>query len=399
MAADSGASRRVPVRVVSGALVLLLASVAAALVAGCKSDQRISVAELQKREAELAAARDPEPVSVNPTELNLTEVRPVTVSAGDVLTITLTGIKDEYSELAVRARVHQAGRVSLPLVGWVDVGGKSLEEVEQAIYAAFVPGVVKQLSVFCELTGPEATTVMVAGAAAQRGLITLRSDERNVLYALARSGGFAPGTSGRIRVRPIRADRPEVVYDLMNVNDVRRAMTAPPLESGDLVAVEPAITSAVYVMGLVKIPQTIPIAPEGTLPVSRAVAAAGGLLDFLEPEEATVVRKLADGSNVHVKLALADIIAGKAPDFELRPGDIFEVPHTGDTLLRSWALNNIRIGPFGVGTIWDPVAEYRYQRALDEDSIGGGSFRQSVLDTVRFGLPNVIVPAIQPPAP
>jgi hypothetical protein len=76
------------------------------------------------------------------------------------------------------------------------------------------------------------------------------------------------------------------------------------------------------------------------------------------------------------------------------------VPHTPGTRFRAWVLANIRLGPFGVSAVWDPIAGYRYQKALDQDErrFGQqGGFGQSILDTVRFGLPNVIVPPVLPP--
>ncbi len=359
---------------------------------GC-TDNRMSFSEFQELERESAAV---EPVRVDPAVLGLTELRPYSLGRGDILSISLLGLSGPYAETAVRARVHDDGRILLPLVGPLSVAGLTVAEVERRVYDAYVPQYVKDLTVFVELVGPETTTVVVVGATGQPGLVPLRSNERNILYAVARAGGFGPAGSGLVRVRPIDPDRPEETYDLADVNDLRRALTAPPLNSGDLVTVEPAPVSAIYVTGLLNAPGPIPVPKDGKLPISRAIAAAGGLVDFLEPQEATLWRRLPDGRQVRTRLVIADIMAGRAPDFDLLPGDLLEVPHTLDTRLRQWAAQNIRIGPFGVTAVYDPVADYR-ARVLRGDN-GGDNWRRSLLHTLGTGVPELIVPPVPAPA-
>lgn len=359
--------------------------------AGCKQDDRISFAELQSREMGL---RQTEPVPVRSTDLALNELRPYTVGPGDVLQITMTGLVDAYLPILVKVRVHSEGQVELPQVGPIKVAGMTLQQVEEAVIAAHVPQYVKVLSVYAELVGPEATTVMVTGGAAKPGLVTLQRNQRSILYALATAGGFGGTASTRVRVRPIRPEEDELVYDLADVNDVRRAMTARPLESGDIVTVEGASSSAVYVTGLVNLPGPVLVPPDSSVSVLHAVYACGGLRDLLDPVEATLVRTLADGKRAHVKLDLEGILAGKEPDIALRAGDILTVPHTSDTRLREWAINNLRIGPFSMGVAYDPLAQYNVHQALNEDLGFGRSIRQ----TLQYGIPNLLVPQVPIPA-
>jgi len=368
--------------------VLALAAVLV-FIPGC-ADTRISLDELNKLEAEAAQV---EPVELKTADLALTEVRPYTVGPNDILNITLTGLAEQYAQTMLTLRVHDDGTIMLPMVGKVEVAGLDLKEVEKALYDAHVPKYVKDMSVFVELGGPEETTVVVVGAAGASGPVRLPRNERNVLYALARAAGFSPAGSGRVYIHPARPERPELTYDLTDINDLRRALLAPPLESGDMVVVESAETSAVYVIGLVNAPGPIPVPQKGKLSLVRTVAAAGGLRDFLEPEEATLWRTLPDGQQVRVKLALADVMTGKIPDMDLRPGDILDVPHTAETRFREWFAANIRLGPFGVTAMYDPVADYRARllRDRDDDSL----YRRSLLGTLSTGLADLLIP----PAP
>jgi protein involved in polysaccharide export with SLBB domain len=364
---------------------------------GCRADKRITLVELTKLEQEIAEVPD---VPLEHEELALTDFRPYRVRSRDVLAIRLTGLQeqDRYAETILQARVHDDGTITLPVVGSVKVAELDLGEVEQAVVAAHVPDVVKDLSVYVELVGPDNTTVLVLGAAGIPGLVKLGQNERNPLYALAAAGGFSPTSSGRVYVRPIRPEREEVTYDLNDVNDVRRALLGPPLESGDVLVVEAADESVVYLSGLLNAPGPIPIPPRKTISVLRAIAASGGLVDFLEPKEATLWRRLADGSQVQVRVDLAAIRAGYEPDLALRAGDILDVPHTAETRFRQWFAQNITIGPFGVRAVYDPVADYRTRILRDRNGSGDSIIRQSLLQSLGAGVSELLIPPVTPPA-
>lgn len=363
---------------------------------GCK-DNRITVGEMKQIEAHLAQ-RDP--VAVDPAQLALTDMHPYRIRPGDVLAVRMVGLQqDRYAMTPLQVRVYADGKISLPVVGNVQVGGLELGAAEQAIIAAHVPSVVKDMSVYIELTGPEATTVFVTGAVNQPGILALRQNERNVIYAVALSGGFTPASSGRIKVTRIRPERGEIHLDLYDPNDLRRALLGPPLEPGDIVDVEAAEASVIYVTGVLNAPAPLMIPPRTELSLLRVLAASGGLTDFIGPNEATLRRRLANGDFVQVKLDLAKIQLGEAEDIALRAGDILEVPHTVDSRLRQWFAENIRVGPFGVTATYDPVADYR-ARILRNDRNDESVFRRTLLNTFGVGLSDLLVPLpVAPVAP
>lgn len=356
------------------AIVLPSISVALVTLTGC-TDTRISVQELAQREQAIVNAT---PVEVQPQNLGLTELRPYQVGPGDVLNVAINGLPVEGAAPAaapgpLHVRVHPDGKIALPLVGEVHVAGLTLAGVEEAITAAYVPNYVKTVAIFVEVaTADEPTTVIVRGAAGIPGLVTLKNNQRNIIYAVSLAGGFGPTASGGVRVQPIRPDQPAAVYNLTDVNDVRRALLAAPLQSGDMIVVEAEQISAVYVTGLVNIQGAIPVPPGSKLSLVRAIAHAGGLRDFLEPREATLWRRLPDGSDVRVKLNIADMIALKQPDIDLLPGDVIDVPHTLETRAREWAMTNLKFGPFGVGVSYDPVQYALFQSAASNNNNTAG---------------------------
>ncbi len=376
-----------------GRLLLLPALL---LPTACKSDNRISLADMMQREHALAEAPA---VPIEHERLALTDFHPYQVGPRDVLGIQMTGLMDDrYAPTVLQVRVHRDGTISLPVVGSIKVGGLDLGQVEQAIIDAHVPDVVTDMAVYVELAATENTTVLVLGAAAAPGLVKLAHNERNPLYAIASAGGFSTTSSGRVRLKPIRPERHELVFDFNDVNDVRRALSGPPLESGDVLTVEAAENAAVYVGGLVNRPGPILIPPDSTLSVVRAVTAAGGLRDYLDVKEATLVRKLTDGDQVHVKLDLGKMLVGRAPDLELKPGDVLQIAHTADTFVQEWFFQNVMVGPFSVGMRYDPLAQYNASRAI-RSSRGayGGSLSQSITNSLASSIPSLLIPPV--PAP
>ncbi|MBL8880945.1 MAG: polysaccharide biosynthesis/export family protein [Phycisphaerales bacterium] len=371
----------------------LLAAIA---LAGC-DDTRITVQQLREREWEFehqrTLATTTQPADAAAAALTLADTQPLRVGPRDVLNITLTGVTNPYIDTELKARVHDNGTIRLPQVGSIPVNGLSLTEVEEAIHRAHVPNISKDLTVHVEVTAPEPVTVFVVGSNGQRGIVRLANNQRNVIYALAQSNAYGAAASGMVRVRPAAGGADEVVYNLGDQNDIRRALQSPPLRSGDTIVIETAPPSTIYLTGLVLAPGPQPIPRDSKLTLMRAISSAGGLVDFLEPDEVTLWRVLPDGGQVRAKVNLTDVLSGKEEDIVLAAGDIVDVPHTVKTRVRAWIAQNVRIGPFGVTAVYDPVQEYRFRRALEDQNNNSG-FGQSILDTVRFGLPNAVVPPV-----
>jgi protein involved in polysaccharide export with SLBB domain len=361
--------------------------------AGCaQKDNRIDVARLRQLEQHHV---DQQPVleEVPLEQLALTDVRPYRYVVDDELLIEVAGLREEVHEPELlRVRVRDGGSITMPGVGQIQAEGLTAAELEQKITDAYVPSRVKRpISVFVELQRPQETTVLVTGSAMAPGLVRLRQNQRNVLYALAAANGFVEGSSGEIHVVPARPGRPALTYNLRNPNDVRSALLAPPLESGDTVVVRAAQSSVVYLTGLVNVPGPIPLPLGESVSLVRAVAAAGGLVDFLEPQEATLWRKLDDGKQVRVKLDMAKIMVGEEDDIALLAGDVLDVPHTAHTRFRQWFAQNIRFGPFGVTAVYDPVADYR-ARILRDDNNDNSLLRYSIINSLGGGITNIVAP-------
>ncbi|MGE3180540.1 MAG: polysaccharide biosynthesis/export family protein [Phycisphaerae bacterium] len=372
-----------------GAGVLSSTLVIMVCIAGCH-DNRMSLGEFTQYNERLRSADDQEIV---PTSLSLTDFQEYKIQPNDVLMVNMMGVDDptSYRLVQLQVRVNHNGKIVLPQVGEIHLAGLDFAAAETAIVNAHKEFIPEAFPVYLELVGPDNTTVLVNGAAEQPGLVSLPKNERNILYAMARAGAFGLSSSGIIHYKPISPSREAETFDLTNINDVRRVLTAPALESGDMITVEAADANVVYITGLTNTPGPIPVPRSGSLSLMRAVAAAGGLRELIDVKEATLVRKMQDGEQVRVKLNVKDIHEGKSPDIALVAGDVLQLPHTADTRFQDWVNTNV-IRSTSVGVRYDPLQQYNTRRIIDQQNRNS-----SVADSVLLNLSDLLLPSPQPP--
>jgi polysaccharide biosynthesis/export protein len=144
------------------------------------------------------------------------------VRAGDVLRVEVL----EDSSLNREALVLPDGRISFPLVGTVPVGGRSLDQVRNALSEALAPNFAVPPSVFVSIArlrdpgpvGPAAAAatirVYALGEVANPGLREVVPGT-TILQFLSQSGGLSRfAATRRIQLRRIDAQGQERVYPI-----------------------------------------------------------------------------------------------------------------------------------------------------------------------------------------
>ncbi len=320
----------------AGTLVL------AAWAAGC-SDHRMSLTDFVDLQHELDAAKAAEAnvQAAPPAQLD-SHLGPYRVGPGDVLAVTLTGVDAETSFEPLAVRVDRNGRIDLPVVGEVHVADRELEDVEDAIRDACVPALMKHATVHATVTEPARTNVLVLGAVQLPGLVPLNRTQCDALHAIVLAGGLdAAYASGQATLCRVRHPEDQTTLDLTTPAGLRATLALPPLEPGDIVTVHAATPNTVFVGGLVNLPRA-QIYPQGVrMTVLQALAGANGLRTDVTPRQATLIRRLPDGQDAHVKLNLDRITTGQDPNLLLAAGDILWVPHTAETRVQDWVNRNI----------------------------------------------------------
>ena len=307
----------------------------------------------------------------------------------DVLKVSITGLtgpENLTEPTAVLTRIDRNGEIHLPLVGAVKVGGLPLEDVERAIRTAYIPKFVPTLAVSVEIEEYASTDVIVVGAAEIPGIVRLPRTKRNVLHAVAAAGGMTKEASGHITFQRMRDSKERISLYLRNSHDLKSVLALDDLESGDVITVEAEQANLVFVGGLVNAPGPKQFPPGTRLTALQALAAGGGIIEAVFPTEATLIRRMPNGEDVHVRIDLDRTRRGEDPNVMLAAGDIFWVPETFGTRVMDFIDRTVQFRAGATVTYNVTGIEFLNRHALQSQRAGGGTTRDAV-DPIGFLFP------------
>jgi len=150
------------------------------------------------------------------------------IGAQDLLAISVFGVQDRNKEV----RVNSNGQISLPLIGAVMAGGRTIPELEAELARKYSDGYLQkpQVSVFVkEFTSQRVT---LEGAIAKPGIYPI-TGKTTLLQAIALAGGIDDKTAdlgGIVLMRQVDGKRMAAAYDL---RQVRKGVVDDPLIYGD----------------------------------------------------------------------------------------------------------------------------------------------------------------------
>lgn len=150
------------------------------------------------------------------------------IGAQDLLAISVFGVE----ELNKEVRVNSNGQISLPLIGGVMAGGRTIPELEADLAKKYSEGYLQkpQVSVFVkEFTSQRVT---LEGAVNKPGIYPI-TGKTSLLQAIALAGGVDDKTAdlgGIVLMRHVNGKRMAAAYDL---RQVRRGITEDPQIYGD----------------------------------------------------------------------------------------------------------------------------------------------------------------------
>lgn len=150
------------------------------------------------------------------------------VGPQDLLSISVFGVQD----LTKDVRVNSNGQISLPLIGGVMAGGRTIPELESELATKYAAGYLQkpQVSVFVkEFTSQRVT---LEGAVTKPGIYPI-TGKTSLLQAIALGGGVddkSADLGGIVLMRQINGKRMAAAYDL---RQVRKGNVEDPLIYGD----------------------------------------------------------------------------------------------------------------------------------------------------------------------
>ena len=156
------------------------------------------------------------------------------IGAQDLLAISVFGVE----ELNKEVRVNSNGQISLPLIGGVMAGGKTIPDLEEELGRKYSSGYLQnpQVTVFVkEFTSQRIT---LEGAFKKPGIYPI-TGRTSLLQAVAMGGGVddqIADLGGIVVMRNVGGKRMAAVYDLRHVR--RGVIEDPQLYGDDIIVVE-----------------------------------------------------------------------------------------------------------------------------------------------------------------
>jgi len=248
------------------------------------------------------------------------------IGAKDLLEISVLGVP-EISKLVVR--VSEEGRITLPLLGEIEVGNLTKFEVEKKLTGLAGERIVLNPQVTVHILEYLSRRVSVVGAVGKPGPFELLG-RQTVLSVLSEAGGLTRDAGEEIIViRQLPAGDSQAIripIDDLFIKGEPKLNIA--LEPGDVINVPIDKVVAVYVFGQVRNPGALQVKKSNIPTLTQAIAQAGGFTDRASRKKVQIRRKDATGRELEISVNVRDILRGKKKDIPLLENDTIYVPES-----------------------------------------------------------------------
>jgi polysaccharide biosynthesis/export protein len=248
------------------------------------------------------------------------------IGAKDLLEISVLGVP-EINKLV--ARVSEEGRITLPLLGEVEVGNLTKFEVEKKLTLLAGEKIVLKPQVTVHILEYLSRRVSVVGAVEKPGPFELLG-RQTVLSVLSEAGGLTRDAGEEIIIiRQLGAGDSTAIRvsieGLFVKGDPKLNIV---LEPGDVINVPVDKVVVIYVFGQVKNPGALQVKKSNLPTLTQAIAQAGGFTDRANRKKVSIRRKDVTGKELEVNVNVRDILKGKIKDIPLQENDTVYVPES-----------------------------------------------------------------------
>lgn len=235
--------------------------------------------------------------------------------------------------------INTNGIITLPMIGQVQAGGISVEQLEAKLnqrLKKFIQDPQASVTVVDFASQP----VYVLGAVNTPGVFQLRGG-KTLYEVLAMAGGprQTAGTSvtitrqigqGKIPLSGVTID-PTGRFSVakVDVEDIlkgNKPASDIELRPYDVISVSQANSNKVYVVGDVERAGAFTLGAQRSISVLKVLSLAGGLGRTARAKKARILREPQGKPCQQIEINIDRILAGKAEDIGLRPGDVLVVP-------------------------------------------------------------------------
>jgi polysaccharide export outer membrane protein len=254
-------------------------------------------------------------LSVSPIRAQTPESKDFILGPEDVMEVQVWDNKDLKEIVFVRPD----GKASLPLVGEIQVAGKSVQELQDYLATVYAK-TIKNAAVTVIIREIKSRPVYFVGGFGKPGVMQLTRD-LTLIQAVALVGGVMPSADPE-KGFVLRKDKviPVDFTKLMQTGDVGQNIK---LEPGDSVVAP--LADLVYVQGEVKTPGAVKYMQD--LTVFMAISQVGGLTPRAAGGRVDILRgKGEKKERIRVDVDKVSRSPDENPDVLLKPNDIVLVP-------------------------------------------------------------------------
>lgn len=230
-------------------------------------------------------------------------------------------------------RVTEKGTITLPIVGDVQVAGKTLPEAEMAIREAYFPNyVVSPPTVVSQVVDYKKYYVSITGAVNKPGTYSMRHDQMSLVSLLMEAGGIVETGAAYIQIRNADGSQPQMKDVMLPVEGLNIPFADMALHEGDIIEVHRIAEQVFTVIGLVNKQGTFAYPSQVQYNLPEALAMAGGVNAKADPRYIRIYRPGKDGQ---VLDAVFNIEPGKMfsrlMNVQIKSGDVIAVEQTPRT--------------------------------------------------------------------
>jgi polysaccharide biosynthesis/export protein len=288
------------------------------------------------------------PITSAPTPADFTSSRPSTgptsangsdyrIGNDDQLDIEVFDIV----ELKESPRVTGSGMISLKMLGNLQAGGLTPQELERAIEKGYKnKELLNEPHVTVTVRDYASQPVSILGAVRQPNVYQIKG-QRNLSGMISMAQGLDANTVGST-IQIIRASKDPSQRETIQIDtaDFQRGNPALdiPIYANDTIFVQTA--ESVFVLGEVAQTGEVMLRNGVNISVLKALAKGGGTTKEAKKKAAMIIRVHEDRTRTEIPVDIDRIAQGKADDLEMMPNDILFVPSNKAKAILNQTLQN-----------------------------------------------------------
>ena len=260
------------------------------------------------------------------------------LGSGDQITIHVVDMEEIPS---APMRIDPNGFIDLPLIGRVEAGGKTIEQLHDELRSK-LSRYISSPQISINLVENQSRSASVVGSVNSPGVHALEGPRR-LLEVISLAGGVRPDAGSRIVLTrqarwgelPLVGARMDATggYSTATISlEALMSATSPAdnilIDPGDVIAVPKA--EIVYILGNVKKAGGFPLTSKDSMSVLQTLSLAEGLSPNAAARNAQILRPApgGDGKVREIPVDITAIERGQSPDVPLYANDVLFVPNS-----------------------------------------------------------------------